>query len=266
VVSNRPREREPPSKGRRPAREPPSDTVSASRKADPEPSEPALSTQTRARALGGTRRSRTLMVGVGLLVAGTVVAGVAHEYWPTPTPEPKPKPEPVSVPAPEEPPPDEPPSAAEEKPLKAKRRRPVKTRKGSLHVQTRPPTEVFVDGRSQGRTPWAAPIQLAAGSYVVEMRDAKVGIRYSQKVDLKPGGSVTVDKSFGRGALQVFALPFGEVFLDGKSRGLTPLDEPISLYEGRHVVRVICERTGKEETQRVTVRAGETKRLNVDLR
>jgi hypothetical protein len=160
---------------------------------------------------------------------------------------------------------EEPASATQHSRQKGKRRR-ARMRTGRLRVQTRPPTEVFVNRRSRGRTPWSEPLELKAGRYLVEMRDAKLGIRYSQPVELEPGGSVIIDKSFGRGALQVFVQPFGEVFVDGKSEGLTPLDGPIPLYEGRHVVRVRCERTGKETTQRVTIRAGKTQRLNVDLR
>ena len=46
---------------------------------------------------------------------------------------------------------------------------------------------------------------------------------------------LTIDKSFARGSLNIFALPFGEVFVDGVSRGLTPLDGPVRVYEGSHV-------------------------------
>jgi serine/threonine protein kinase len=70
----------------------------------------------------------------------------------------------------------------------------------------------------------------------------------------------------GKGHLQVFVQPFGEVFVDGESHGLTPLDEPLELGEGKHTILVRCSRTGKEEKRVVQVKADETRRLYLDLR
>ncbi len=68
------------------------------------------------------------------------------------------------------------------------------------------------------------------------------------------------------GLLQVFVKPFGEVFVDGASHGITPLDGPIRLRAGRHTLHVRCDRTGKQETRRVVVEVGRTHRATVDLR
>jgi serine/threonine-protein kinase len=68
------------------------------------------------------------------------------------------------------------------------------------------------------------------------------------------------------GLLQVFVKPFGEVFVDGKSHGLTPLDGPVRLRAGEHTLRVRCDRTGKQETRRVRIEADRTRVATIDLR
>jgi PEGA domain-containing protein len=67
----------------------------------------------------------------------------------------------------------------------------------------------------------------------------------------------------GKGELQIGVIPWGEVVLDGRSVGSTPLDKMV-LGAGPHTVRVrhplyeIVER-------RVVVRAGELEKVLVNL-
>jgi serine/threonine-protein kinase len=65
------------------------------------------------------------------------------------------------------------------------------------------------------------------------------------------------------GLLQVAVRPWGEVSVDGKVVGTTPLDR-ISIAAGVHVVRV--RHPSYEAVERsITVRAGEISKLVVDL-
>jgi len=63
--------------------------------------------------------------------------------------------------------------------------------------------------------------------------------------------------------LQVAVRPWGEVSVDGKVMGTTPLDR-FSLGAGSHVVRVTNPGFAAWEG-RVVVRPGQTERLMVDL-
>jgi len=174
-------------------------------------------------------------------------------------------PAPVIEPAPVDPPVEPraiPAEPVEPRKHEGKRRAP---RPGTVAITTTPVTEVTIDGRPRGRTP-LGEVRLKPGTHDVELRSHESGIHFRQRIEITAGAVLTIDKSFARGSLNIFALPFGEVFVDGISRGLTPLDGPVTIYEGSHVVRVVCNRTGKEETRRVQLAANRSIRLNFDLR
>jgi hypothetical protein len=66
------------------------------------------------------------------------------------------------------------------------------------------------------------------------------------------------------GLLQLLVVPWAEVFVGGKSMGTTPM-KPIGLSEGAHTVRFVHPEYHPLQ-KRVNVRAGETVRLEVDLK
>ncbi len=136
---------------------------------------------------------------------------------------------------------------------------------GKLVVNTRPWTNVAIDGTSYGTTP-VGPVELKPGEHRIEMTNKAKGIRITRSVHIAPGKTQRVVEKFGRGLLNVFVKPFGEVFVNGISKGITPLGGPVKLYEGKHTVKVICSRTGKKETKKVRIRAGKTVKLIFDLR
>ncbi|RLB58906.1 MAG: hypothetical protein DRI34_03425 [Deltaproteobacteria bacterium] len=136
---------------------------------------------------------------------------------------------------------------------------------GSLLVQSHPWTNVKVDGVSLGATPWEGPTKLKAGVHVVQLSNPD-GILYREKVNIRPGKTFTLRKRFRKGFLKVFVKPFGEVYVNGSRKGVTPLGGPLELYEGRHRLRVYCPRTGKEFTKRLTIRPGDTVVEKIDLR
>jgi len=157
------------------------------------------------------------------------------------------------------------------RPQKAKRATAAKTAasvktKGRLLVFSKPWTHVFVDGKTRGSTPVEDPIELTPGVHVLELKNKGLGIRYHEKVTIDKDKERSFRKTFGKGRLQVFVKPFGDVIVDGKQRGLTPLESPIELYEGSHRIKVTCSRTGKKHTRDVVIEAGETNTVKIDLR
>ncbi len=72
-------------------------------------------------------------------------------------------------------------------------------------------------------------------------------------------GASTTESSFGR--VQVVAIPFGEVEIDGRAHGRAPLTIP--LEAGRHTV--VVSNGGARIERQVTVDSGTTERVVVDL-
>lgn len=134
-----------------------------------------------------------------------------------------------------------------------------------LDVDSRPWTNVSVDGTTYGATP-IKDISLAAGVHTVVMSNPAFNLRLKKKVKVRPGQTLRLRERFAKGFLQVLVKPFGDVYVNGRHKGLTPLDEPLSVYEGTHTLRVTCKRTGKEKTQKVRIRAGQTNKVILDLR
>lgn len=136
---------------------------------------------------------------------------------------------------------------------------------GKLKVDSRPWTNVAIDGVSYGTTP-LGPVELKPGVHKVVLTNKAKGIRLAKTIRILPGQSQRVQEKFGQGMLQVFVKPFGEVFVNGISKGITPLGGPIKLFEGQHTVKVVCSRTGKQDNKRVMISAGQTQKLIFDLR
>ncbi len=153
----------------------------------------------------------------------------------------------------------------EPKPRSAGDRVAAAAKPGFLVIDTRPWTNVQIDGAVYGATP-LGPVELQPGMHEVVLANKAKGIRLTRSMRILPGQTQRLQEKFGRGLLQVFVKPFGEVFVNGVRRGMTPLDGPIKLYEGRHAVQVICKRTGKRQTRRVRIRPGATRKLIFDLR
>jgi serine/threonine-protein kinase len=141
----------------------------------------------------------------------------------------------------------------------------VSDKKGSLLVFSKPWTEVYIDGTSYGTTPLDGAIELSPGVHVVQLSNNKNGIKHRQRVNVQSGKRQTIRKIFSKGFLKLYVKPFGDVYINGGHKGMTPLGT-IELYEGTHTLRVTCSRTGKEETQKVRIDPGKTRTVKMDLR
>jgi serine/threonine-protein kinase len=67
-----------------------------------------------------------------------------------------------------------------------------------------------------------------------------------------------------QGLLQLLVVPWAEVFVDQRSVGTTPI-KPLSLPEGSYALRFVHPDYHPLQKQ-VTIRAGETVKLEVDLK
>jgi hypothetical protein len=115
---------------------------------------------------------------------------------------------------------------------------------GFVAVAVRPgvPAVVFVDGVEAGRAPLASPLVVSAGSHVIEVR-AEGFLPYRSELSVAGGAEARVDGLLTRaetpGAILVsVAVPYATVTVDGEVAGTTPLEEPVNVQPGRHVVEV----------------------------
>jgi serine/threonine-protein kinase len=194
-------------------------------------------------------RAVLLLVALGLVLA----AGVA--VWalrPQPAPVVQAPPvEPVKVEAPKvEPPKVEAPPA----PV------PAKAAPASLSITASAPCELTVDGKALGKPPKTLA-NLEAGAHHVSCRTA-FGGETAQDVTLAAGEKGEVALKHKTGTLNVWVIPFADVWVDGKAYGETPL-QPLDLLEGTHRVELQMEK--KKVTKSVVMKAGQSTSLRVNM-
>lgn len=130
---------------------------------------------------------------------------------------------------------------------------------GRLKVFCAPEAQVLVDGRPVGQTPLSLPAQ--PGLRRVEVRAHGGG--QGQEVRVPPGGEAQVSFTLLGGFLAVNAQPWGEVLLDGKAVGQTPLTLE-NLVLGPHTVTV-RNPAYPPQSQRVILPLGDTVSVQFNL-
>jgi hypothetical protein len=109
----------------------------------------------------------------------------------------------------------------------------------------------------------AAPLMLAAGEHQFELVNDAVGLRVSRTVSVDSGKTTRVSMVLPNGALSVNAVPWAEVFVDGRSIGVTPLGE-VAVPVGSHEIAWRHPQLG-EKRQTVVVLAEKPTRVSMDL-
>jgi hypothetical protein len=146
---------------------------------------------------------------------------------------------------------------------------------------------MFMRNRNPATAPQDAPVTTAM--FDVAVADAMpmaidtpptepdAAIVVDAKPDVRDAGAkpktdaaiaTTIDaapRATGTGTLKVGANPWGEVVIDGVSRGRTPLE--VSLPAGKHVVEVIFKGEDPPRTQKKTIdlQHGETEQVDADF-
>jgi serine/threonine-protein kinase len=131
---------------------------------------------------------------------------------------------------------------------------------GQLSIESTPRGLTVMRGDDVlGKTPIAS-VSLPPGKHTLRLFNKAFGISKTMVVEIKKGERS--DESFvvGRGTLKVNSRPWSEVFINGVSKGKTPLDAPV--YEGTHEVRLVNPEAG-ERIQKVDIKAGEEKDVKV---
>jgi eukaryotic-like serine/threonine-protein kinase len=105
---------------------------------------------------------------------------------------------------------------------------------------------------------------LPTGVYNLHLVNEAAGVDITRRVTVERGQTARLQVALPPGTLSINAVPWATVSVDGREVGETPLGA-VELSAGPHVVVFSHPQFGQRR-QEVTVRAGETTRVSVDLR
>jgi serine/threonine-protein kinase len=131
---------------------------------------------------------------------------------------------------------------------------PAAAREARVEILSDPPAQVYVNGAFVSASP--AFVTAPPGRVQVRVSDSVRGLDKAFQLELEPGDN-------GRKSLVVLqrpvdfrVTPWATVFVDGRKLGDTPFDGPISLYEGKHKIRLVNPDLGVNRTVDFEVGAG----------
>jgi hypothetical protein len=108
-----------------------------------------------------------------------------------------------------------------------------------------------------------APIVLTAGKHQLDLINEALELRLSRQITVDAGKSTRLSVTVPNGTISVNASPWAEVFVDGKSVGLTPLGS-VTVPIGSHEIVWRHPQLG-EKRRTVVVGAQTPTRVTMDL-
>jgi len=122
--------------------------------------------------------------------------------------------------------------------------------------------QILEGGNLLGTTS-AARIMLPAGRHELDLTNAAIGFQTKLTVEIPPGKTATASVTIPNGSLSLNALPWANVWLDGRSIGTTPVAN-LEVPLGTHEIIWWHPQFG-ERRQTVVVTAKSPVRLVMDL-
>lgn len=137
--------------------------------------------------------------------------------------------------------------------------------KGFVALVVRPWARVFIDGEDIGVTPFGR-IELPSGKHNFIFVNPSFP-SYTQPLEVESGVTDTlkVDLTAVFGRVEVSALPWGYLWVDGDSVGILPRADPIWLVSGKHEF-LVRHPSLSDWRDSVTVNAGESYNFRIDLK
>jgi hypothetical protein len=132
---------------------------------------------------------------------------------------------------------------------------------GFVEIDAPMELEVFEEGRHLG-SGRALRFSLPAGKHTLEVVNRAFGLRTETTVNVPGGRSVSVSVPMPNGSLSINALPWAEVWVDGRAIGQTPIGN-LSVSLGSHEVIWRHPEHG-ERRQMVLVNSLDPVRLGID--
>ncbi len=106
-------------------------------------------------------------------------------------------------------------------------------------IKTNPWCRLYLNYQLIDSTPMLKPLKLKPGEYILGLQNPLYP-SYTKKIKVQPGSKnvfeFNLDSIFSRLDLQV--IPWGDVYIDGKFVGKTPLQKPLYLTKEIHVLEI----------------------------
>jgi hypothetical protein len=134
---------------------------------------------------------------------------------------------------------------------------------GYLSVSSVVPLEVFEDGNLIGSSQ-SERIMMSAGRHTLDVASDSLGFRAAQRVTITPGAVSRLSIELPSGTLSLNAVPWAEVWMDGRRVGETPIAN-LTAPIGAHEIIFRHPQLG-EQRRSVIVTLKAPARLGVDLR
>jgi len=139
---------------------------------------------------------------------------------------------------------------------------PAPQRTGGIRVSSPIELEVFEGDRRLGSTATGI-VSAPAGRHEVDLINSVLGFRSRQVVDVRAGQVVALSVSPPNGRININAIPWAEVLIDGKSVGETPIGN-LSIPLGEHEIVFRHPQLG-EARQTAVVRSDAVTRVSANL-
>jgi hypothetical protein len=139
---------------------------------------------------------------------------------------------------------------------------PVSAAPGTVNVVLPFDVQIYEDGRFAGIN--RAVVMLPPGSHRLELVNESLGYRAVETVQVESDKAVKIPSAPPMGTVSLNAMPWAEVFIDGRKIGETPLAQ-VSIAVGAHEIVFRHPQLG-EQSRSLTVTAAGPARLSVDLR
>ena len=134
---------------------------------------------------------------------------------------------------------------------------------GWLSITAPTELQVFEGDRLVGTTR-VNPLMLPTGTHTLRLSSEAAGVDLTRVVSVERGKTARLQITVPPGTLNVNAVPWANVSIDGREVGETPLGG-VEVKPGTHEVTFTHPELGQRR-QQVTVRSGAAARVSVDLR
>jgi hypothetical protein len=132
-----------------------------------------------------------------------------------------------------------------------------------LAVSAPVPLRVYLKGRLVGTTE-SESTMLPQGTHELEFVNESVGLRVRRTVNIRAGATSAVKLEVPQGTLNINAVPWAEVWIDGERIGETPIGNLQVRIGNREIVFRHPELGERRTTAMVTLK--EPVRVSMDLR
>jgi hypothetical protein len=137
----------------------------------------------------------------------------------------------------------------------------ARTAVGLVTIQSPIELDILEGGKRLGTT--ASGVRLPAGKHLLELVAAPLDFHATMTIDVPPSGTANAAVAVPNGSLSVNAVPWAEVFVDGKSMGITPLAN-LPVLIGTHEILWRHPQLG-DRRQTVVVKAQTPIRIGMDF-